>query len=59
MRRSTKLLIAFLAGQTVQVIMHAVALNLWAYRQIPFCVAGGFLVAVAVFAGIRMAYGER
>ena len=59
MRRSTKLLIAFVAGQAVQVICHAVAINLWSYRQIPFCLAGGFLIAVAVFAGIRIAYGER
>lgn len=50
-----KVLIAFIAGQAVQLICHGVALNLWEYRQIPFCLAGGFLVLVAVFAGAWVA----
>ena len=57
-RRSAKLLIAFLLGQAVQLIVHSVALNLWEYRQIPFCASAGFLVAVAVFMGIRIAVKE-
>lgn len=51
MRRSKSLLIAFALGQAVQVICHAVSLNLWEYRQIPFCLAGGFLVFMALLAG--------
>lgn len=57
-RKSTRLLVAFILGQAVQVILHAVCLDYWEQYQIPFCVAGGLLVAVAVFAGVRMAYRE-
>lgn len=46
-----KIIIAFAAGQAVQLIVHAVALNLWNSRQIPFCMAGGFLVLFALIAG--------
>ena len=56
--RGVRLLIAFICGQAVQLVCHAVALNLWEYRQIPFCLAAGFLVATAVFAGMRIATRE-
>lgn len=46
-----KIIIAFAAGQIVQLIIHAVALNLWNSRQIPFCMAGGFLVLFALICG--------
>lgn len=46
-----KIIIAFAAGQAVQLIIHAVALNLWNSRQIPFCMAGGFLILFALIAG--------
>lgn len=52
MKKSTKLLIAFILGQAVQVILHAVSMNFWENRRILFCCAAGFLVAVAVFAGV-------
>lgn len=59
MKQSAKVIVAFILGQAVQVICHAVALNLWAYRQIPFCLAGGFLVTVAVFLGTRIGKEEK
>lgn len=52
MKQSTKLLIAFILGQAVQIVLHAVSMNFWENRRILFCVAAGFLVAVAVFAGV-------
>lgn len=52
MKKSTKLLIAFILGQAVQVILHAVSMNFWENRRILFCCAAGFLVSVAVFAGV-------
>ena len=35
----------------MQVVCHAVSMVYWDNRRIPFCIAAGFLVAVAVFAG--------
>lgn len=58
MKKSTAIMLAFVLGQGVQIVCHAVALNLWEYRQIPFCLAAGFLVAVAVFAGVNIARGD-
>ena len=46
-----KVLVAFIAGQAVQIVCHAVSFSFWENRQIPFCVAAGFLIALAVFAG--------
>lgn len=52
MKRDTiKLLIAFVLGQAVQIVCHAVCINFWERWQIPFCAAAGFLIALAVFAG--------
>lgn len=50
-KKTTKILAAFALGQAVQLVCHAVSFNFWQQYQIPFCAAGGFLVAVAVFAG--------
>ena len=55
MKNSVKVMIAFILGQATQVVIHAVSFNFWESRQIPFCIAGGFLVAVAVFMGMRVA----
>lgn len=54
-----KIIIAFAAGQIVQLIIHAVALNLWNSRQIPFCMAGGFLVLFALIAGAYVAQTDK
>ena len=50
-KKSTKFLLWFIGGQAVQLICQAVSQGMWEYRQIPFCIAAGFLVCVAVFAG--------
>ena len=53
----TKIVVAFVAGQITQLVIHAVALNwnLWNSQQIPFCMAGGFIILFALLAGIRIA----
>lgn len=58
--RGVRVLIAFILGQAVQLIVHAVALNfnMWNSNQIPWCAAAGFIITVAVFAGIRIAVKE-
>lgn len=58
MRKTMKVLVAFIAGQAVQLVVHAVALNLWSSRQIPFCLAGGFIVLVALICGIVLSDSE-
>lgn len=59
MKKSTKLLIAFILGQAVQVILHAVSMNFWENRRILFCCAAGLLMAVAVFAGVMITKEEK
>lgn len=56
--QSSKILVAYLLGQITQIICHAVSLNVWAYQQIPFCAAAGFLIFFAVLMGVRIAAKE-
>ena len=42
----------FLIGQGVQLVLHGISQNFWEYRQIPFCIAGGFFVFFFLFAGM-------
>lgn len=58
--RGWRVLTAFILGQVVQLIIHATALNfnMWNHNQIKWCSAAGFIVTVAVFAGIRIAVKE-
>lgn len=46
-----KIIIAFAAGQGLQLLVHTVALNIYAYQQVAFCAAAGVLVLVAMIAG--------
>ena len=57
MAKTTKILLAFAAGQAVQLVIHGVVIanNMYNYRQIPFCLAGGFLILFAVMAGVWIA----
>ena len=57
MKQKTKIFVAFLIGQAVQVVLHALCFNYWQSRQIPFVIAGGFLVAVAVMWGMQIGKG--
>jgi hypothetical protein len=50
-----KVIVAFIAGQLTQLVCHAVCVNFWWEYQMPFCIAGGFLVTVAVLAGVWVA----
>lgn len=58
LKKCGKILIAFVTGQIVQIICTTVCLNLYVKHPIPFCAAAGFLVSVAVFAGMRLAAQE-
>lgn len=40
-------------------ILHGVAINLWSYRQIPFCGAGGAIIFLAIVAGAILCESER
>lgn len=51
---SGRVILAFIAGQVVQIILSVVAKNCFMLRPILFCGAAGFLVLVAVFAGIKI-----
>ena len=50
-----KVIAAFVAGQLTQLVCHAVCFNYWQQYQMPFCIAGGFLVTLAVLAGVWVA----
>lgn len=46
-----RIIVAFIAGQVVQIVLHTVSMNLWEHRQIPFCIVGGLLFLFAVVSG--------
>lgn len=50
-------LAAYVAGQATQLVIHGVVLanNMYNYRQIPFCLAGGFVILFAVLCGVWIA----
>ena len=58
-RRIIIIFVAFLLGQGVQLLAHGLSLQLLYPWQIPVCAAAGFLVTVAVFAGVYLAYIEK
>lgn len=57
MGKTLKVILAYVAGQATQLIIHAMCLNnnMYVYRQIPFCMAGGFVILFAVIAGAWLA----
>lgn len=57
MTKTTKILLAYAAGQATQLIIHAMVLNnnMYAYRQIPFCCAAGFTILFALITGVFIA----
>ena len=57
-RNSILILAAFALGQAVQILFHALSMDLWPSRQIPVCAAAGFLVAVAIFGGMWVAWRD-
>lgn len=50
-------LIAYVLGQATQLVIHGMCLanNMYNYRQIPFCLAGGFVILFAVVSGVIIA----
>lgn len=54
MSKTTKILLAYAAGQLTQLIVHAMCLsnNMYSYKQIPFCAAAGFVLLFAVISGV-------
>ena len=60
MANKTKIIVAYLAGQATQVLIHAMCLNnnMYSYKQIPFCIAAGFVIFFALVMGIQIANGE-
>ena len=60
MSNPTKILLAFVAGQVTQLVIHAMALanNMYNYKQIPFCAAAGFVIFFAIVSGVWIANGR-
>lgn len=57
-KQSTKILLAFVIGQAIQVVFHAVSFAYWESQRIPFCIAAGVIITAAVFMGVRIAARE-
>ncbi len=54
---TVKILVAYVMGQATQLVIHGVVLanNMYNYRQVPFCLAGGFVILFAVISGVWIA----
>jgi len=57
MSKTVKILLAYVAGQVTQIVIHAMCLtnNMYSYRQIPFCLAAGFVLFFAIVSGVWIA----
>lgn len=58
-KKTAKVMAAFIIGQIVQVICHVLAKVAYMNRPVLFCIAAGFLITVAVIAGITLADSEK
>lgn len=58
-KKTTRVLIAYLLGNGVQIILQTLARNTYMDRPILFCMASGFLMFVAVCAGVILATSEK
>lgn len=53
---TAKIIAAYVMGQVTQLVIHAICLNnMYNYRQIPFCIAGGFVILFAIISGVWIA----
>ena len=59
MSKAIKYIIWFLVGQATQVILAILAKVSFMSRPIWFCVAGGFILTVAIIVGVRMNTEEK
>lgn len=57
MSKTAKVLLAYVAGQATQIVIHAMCLanNMYNYRQIPFCLTAGFVLFFAIVSGVWIA----
>lgn len=58
-KRSTKVLAGFIAGQAVQIVCHVLTRTAKMELPVAFCSAAGFLVLVAIVAGVVLAEGDK
>ena len=57
MNKNVSTLLIYAAGQATQIVIHAMCINnnMYSYKQIPFCIAAGFVLFFAVLSGILIA----
>lgn len=58
-KKTAKVMAAFIIGQIVQVICHILSKVSYMNRPVLFCIAAGFLIVIAVVAGITLADSEK
>ena len=58
MKKTVKYLVWFIVGQIAQLVLALVAKVSYMDRPILFCMAAGFLLTVAICAGVRLAKSE-
>ena len=57
--KTLKCLVAFVAGQLVQIVANVLS-RLWGfYNPVVFCLCSGFLVFAAIVAGVALSESER
>ena len=59
MSKTTKFLLAYLLGNAVQVLLHAVADFNYMHRPILFCVAAGVIIFALILFGVGISDGEQ
>lgn len=58
MSKNVKILLAFIVGQFVQIVAHILAKVSYMNNPVLFCIAAGFLILVAVVAGMYLGVQE-
>lgn len=58
-KKTAKVMAAFVVGQLVQIVLAVLAKVSFMSKPILFCIAAGFLVVIAVVAGISLADSNR
>lgn len=60
MKTTTKIILAYIIGQATQLVIHGfeLSVSMWDSRQIPVCLAAGFLVLVAMMIGVYISNSE-
>ena len=59
MSKTTKLLLAYLLGNAVQVLLHLLAKNTYMMRPILFCIAAGVVVFALILFGVAISKTEQ